>query len=548
MFLRSLERSLTHRICQLNFRHNGVAAACARPWRARCFSASPSSSGAPDRDLVVVEDGRLRGVHFRRVYGCEESPSSSDAGPFTPHPFNRRFAFSKRPLFPIEPRNLRIYGLRRHKKRGRGKKSSARGYRFKRQKRRGSKANSRTFEGGQTPLFKRLPKWPEAWLSRQRKTLDPLNLAKLRYFIERGRLDTRFPITQRHLHDSKCVKVKRGVQLFNVNDYPFPYKIDIEVAGSDQSSIDAIKNVGGSVTIVYHDRVNLRAHLKPYKFEVLPRTARPSLDMVHYLEKMRARGCNVVYIKPLWLIKEEKAIAAEMAELEAETLTSSELNPNGRSSTTPTQTHAETPAQREERLVKLYRERLLRIKGPPELQAVVPHERSLVPPLALEHAAVALDLTRVVAQHIRPYQRRQDAEGDPARPGEPALAGEPAEPRQLPEGALRASRRRHVRRGVVEAHQHEAEADHEHRELLRHVDLGQDRVREAQQPPAVADQRGHVGEYPQGEQRPLGQEHVADADHPGGPEDNAPATSRAVSRPGCMLVGSKSPPRLSQQL
>ncbi|ORM39546.1 Coatomer subunit beta-2 [Babesia sp. Xinjiang] len=181
-----------------------------------------------------------------------------------------------------------IQGLRRHKKRGRGKKSSARGYRFKRQKHRGSKANSRTFEGGQTPLFKRLPKWPEAWLS------------------------------------SKCVKVKRGVQLFNVNDYPFPYKIDIEVAGSDQSSIDAIKRVGGSVTIVYYDRVNLRAHLKPYKFE-----ARPSIDKVHYLEKMRARGCNVVYIKPMWLIKEEQAIAAEMAELEAETLTSSELDPHG---------------------------------------------------------------------------------------------------------------------------------------------------------------------------------------------------------------------------
>lgn len=56
------------------------------------------------------------------------------------------------------------------------------------------------------------------------------------------------------------------------NNYPFPYKIDIEVAGSDQSSIDAIRSVGGSVTIVYYDRVNLRAHLKPYKFEVLPKT------------------------------------------------------------------------------------------------------------------------------------------------------------------------------------------------------------------------------------------------------------------------------------
>ncbi|GFE54213.1 ribosomal protein L15 [Babesia ovis] len=355
MFFRSLEHILKYRKCNFYLHCFGSCQSVAWPPRARSFTTGATSSvascSASSREIVVLEDGRLRGVHYNKVYGSDEN---SPDGLFTPHPFNRRFAYSKRPLFPIEPRNLRIYGLRRHKKRGRGKKSSARGYRFKRQKHRGSKANSRTFEGGQTPLFKRLPKWPEAWLSRQRKTLDPLNLSKLRYFIERGRLDTRFPITQRHLYDSKCVKVKRGVQLFNVNDYPFPYKIHIEVAGSDQSSIDAIKRVGGSVTIVYYDRVNLRAHLKPYKFEVLPRTARPSIDMVHYLEKMRARGCNVVYIKPMWLLKEEQAIAAEMAELEAETLTSSELDPD------------ESATEREQRLVKLYRERLLRFGRPYE--------------------------------------------------------------------------------------------------------------------------------------------------------------------------------------
>lgn len=360
MFLRALDVSLIHRRTLFNIIRPHVLNLADRRCGLQCFSASSSSVGHSTRDRVVVEDGRLRGVHYRKVFGCDDSAPSSSGGLFTPHPFNRRFAFSKRPLFPIEPRNLRIYGLKRHKKRGRGKKSSARGYRFKSQKRRGSKANSRTFEGGQTPLFKRLPKWPEAWLSRQRKVFDPLNLSKLRYFIERGRLDTRFPITQRHLYDSKCVKVKRGVQLFNVNNYPFPYKIDIEVAGSDQSSIDAIRSVGGSVTIVYYDRVNLRAHLKPYKFEVLPKTARPSIDTVHYLEKMRARGCNVVYIKPMWLIKEEKAIASEMAELEAETLTSSELDPYGTFNKPNDTLLSETPQQREGRLIKLYRERLLR--------------------------------------------------------------------------------------------------------------------------------------------------------------------------------------------
>jgi len=151
------------------------------------------------------------------------------------------------------------------------------------------------------------------------KKLDPLNLSKLRYFIEKGRLDTRFPITQRHLYDSRCMtKIKRGAYLFNVNDFPFPYKIDIEVAGADQSTVDMIKAVGGSVTIVYMERIALRSHMKPWKYEVLPRTARPKLKMVHYLEKMKARGAMVRYIKPLWLIEEERRLQTQLRELQGQ--------------------------------------------------------------------------------------------------------------------------------------------------------------------------------------------------------------------------------------
>eukprot|EP00366_Plasmodium_knowlesi_P003229 XP_002260726.1 ribosomal protein L15, putative [Plasmodium knowlesi strain H] len=281
--------------------------------------------------------------HFREVFhdGSERN--------FECHPFNRRFAHSKKSFFPIEPRNLRTLGVnrKRKKKRGRGDKGPGKGIREKHKHRKSGRPNSRTFEGGRTPLYRRLPKWPEAWLSRQKKNFDCLNLSKLRYFIEKGRLDVRFPITQRHLHDSKCVKVKNGVKLFNVNDYPFPYKIDIEVANADQSSIDVIKKVGGTVTIVYMERVNLRAHIKPYKFEVLPRTARPNLDMIHFLEKMRSRGCLVKYIKPLWLIEEEKRIINELTEVEE----SSKLCPEEADSWGD----AQDEQKRRERLLRGYR-------------------------------------------------------------------------------------------------------------------------------------------------------------------------------------------------
>ncbi|SCM07203.1 mitochondrial ribosomal protein L15 precursor, putative [Plasmodium chabaudi adami] len=257
-------------------------------------------------------NGLKIGKHFREMFHDGEERN------FESHPFNRRFAYSKKSLFPIEPRNLRTLGLNRQrkKKRGRGDKCPGKGIRDKHKHRKSGRPNSRTFESGRTPLYRRLPKWPEAWLSRQKKQYEFLNLSKLRYFIEKGRLDTRFPITQRHLYDSKCVRVKNGVKLFNINDYPFPYKINIEVANADQSSIDTIKKVGGSITIIYMERVNLRAHIKPYKFEILPKTARPNLDTIHFLEKMRSRGCIVKYIKPLWLIEEEKRIINELTEIE----------------------------------------------------------------------------------------------------------------------------------------------------------------------------------------------------------------------------------------
>eukprot|EP00932_Pfiesteria_piscicida_P016942 SRR837773.3848.p1 GENE.SRR837773.3848~~SRR837773.3848.p1 ORF type:complete len:273 (-),score=62.85 SRR837773.3848:215-985(-) len=228
-----------------------------------------------------------------------------------------RFALSNKPFFPILLGNLRPPFKKKNRKKigkGLGGKGGERHRHF-----RDKGKNSKTWERGAEPLFRRIPKWQGAHKHMTRKRLEPLNLARLRYFIEKGRLDTRFPITQRHLYDCGCVtRVKKGVTLFNVNDYPFPYKIDIEVAGADQSSIDMIKAVGGTVTVVYMEPVTLRAHIKPWKFEVLPRTARPTLKMVHAMEKLKAKGAIVRYIKPLWLIEEERRLQTQLRELRGE--------------------------------------------------------------------------------------------------------------------------------------------------------------------------------------------------------------------------------------
>lgn len=269
---------------------------------------------------------RCRGCRHFSAEAAQDVQTSAGAGAEAglhalvkpkPSPFNMRFAFTNKPFFPIWTKNLRdTYKKKRRKKLGKGMKGRG-GTRLRHFQ--AKRKNSRTWEHGADPLFKRIPKWPAAHKHMTRKTLEPLNLAKLRMFIEKGRIDTRFPITQRHLYDSRCVsKIKLGVSLFNVNDFPFPYKIDIEVAGADQSSIDMIKAVGGTVTVVYMQPLTLRAHIKPWKFELLPRTARPTIKMVSYMEKMKARGAIVRYIKPLWLIEEERRLQTQLRELRGE--------------------------------------------------------------------------------------------------------------------------------------------------------------------------------------------------------------------------------------
>lgn len=238
-----------------------------------------------------------------------------------PHPVSKRFAFSRKPFFPIYANNLRPYNKAIRKKtmgRGMGGRGGLFGRNFRKVHSAGK--TSRTSERADMPMFKKIPRWPEAHYGRNKRSkLDPLNLAKLRYFLEKGRLDARFPITQRHLFDSGCIrKIKTGVKLYNINDFPFPYKIDIEVAGTDQSSVDAIRAVGGTVTVVYMEKVALRSHIKPWKYEVLPRTARPTTKMVTLLEKQKARGALVRYIKPLWLIEEEKRLQTQIRELRGE--------------------------------------------------------------------------------------------------------------------------------------------------------------------------------------------------------------------------------------
>lgn len=51
---------------------------------------------------------------------------------------------------------------------------------------------------------------------------------------------------------------------------------------ASESAIEAVEQVGGTVTSVFLNDLALRALIKPFKFELLPRRARPPPKLVNY--------------------------------------------------------------------------------------------------------------------------------------------------------------------------------------------------------------------------------------------------------------------------
>ena len=125
------------------------------------------------------------------------------------------------------------------------------------------------FEGGQTPLYRRLPK--RGFVKKHAKPLDELNIGRAQKWIENGRLPKDTTITMKHLYDSGIVgSIKHGVKLLAKADEDLAIPVDIEVTRASKSAIRAVENAGGKIRSVYHSRLSLRALLKPEKFEGPP--------------------------------------------------------------------------------------------------------------------------------------------------------------------------------------------------------------------------------------------------------------------------------------
>jgi large subunit ribosomal protein L15 len=101
------------------------------------------------------------------------------------------------------------------------------------------------YEGGQMPLYQRLPK--RGFNKPNRKAYAVINLGIIQKFIEAGKLDAA-NITEDALVASGAVRRKLdGVRVLAKGD--LTTKATITVTGASQAAVDAVANAGGSLTV-----------------------------------------------------------------------------------------------------------------------------------------------------------------------------------------------------------------------------------------------------------------------------------------------------------
>ena len=100
------------------------------------------------------------------------------------------------------------------------------------------------YEGGQMPLYQRLPK--RGFNKPNRRQYAVVNLGLIQKFIDEGKL--KGDITEDSLVESGLVRRKKdGIRVLAKGD--FKAKAKISVTGASKSAIAAVEKAGGSLTV-----------------------------------------------------------------------------------------------------------------------------------------------------------------------------------------------------------------------------------------------------------------------------------------------------------
>ena len=102
------------------------------------------------------------------------------------------------------------------------------------------------FEGGQMPIYQRLPK--RGFTKPNRKQYAVVNLGMIQKFVDAKKIDAKNPVTEDVLIEAGLVRRKLdGVRILAKGE--LSAKLSIEVTGASKSAIEAVEKAGGSLTV-----------------------------------------------------------------------------------------------------------------------------------------------------------------------------------------------------------------------------------------------------------------------------------------------------------
>lgn len=102
------------------------------------------------------------------------------------------------------------------------------------------------YEGGQMPLYRRLPK--RGFSKPNRKEFAVINLGLIEKFIGLGKLDIKSEIDEDALVAAGLTSNKRdGIRILGKG--AITSKVTLKVTGASASAIEAVKAAGGSITV-----------------------------------------------------------------------------------------------------------------------------------------------------------------------------------------------------------------------------------------------------------------------------------------------------------
>ena len=102
------------------------------------------------------------------------------------------------------------------------------------------------YEGGQMPLYRRLPK--RGFSKPNRLDFAVVNLGQLQAFVDAGKLDAKADVTEDALVAVGVIRRKLdGVRVLAKGE--LKAKLNLTVAGASKAAIEAIEKAGGKITV-----------------------------------------------------------------------------------------------------------------------------------------------------------------------------------------------------------------------------------------------------------------------------------------------------------